>query len=504
MIQNIVLTFINIIYLTFIVVSLSPISTDGGSVRSNKNSFRATSSVDGSLYSDFNRRLEEISNYVKNRYDSDLILPVDAMYDLNGNRVLQQLKHKNQNHMGEREEKKELLQGSNFPGTRKKNAKQNNSSKTLKSPLKITDTQSQFPNARNHVKRSNPRMYHDSSSSATSTRFRIPWSLEAAVVSQPFSTTSVYDSNINANDYKSYAKNELSKPKDLWLDTKYHSSHRRNAKEDYDSSSYPNILTTELRKHPLTIQTTNPEETPALRSLPSLAQPYPTPSENDILSKIGILNSQIMTVKATNDANISNARILKEAPSLPQMLPVQGSNLEQEYRQNITSILEKVLLELEKIKSAQKGLTNHSEGAPCDIFGSWNSQVIGLKFNIEKSKPTAKHTCDLGNLTIKVVNRLSIKKVNFIDCTWRCSGSAQKQYGGPIFMLARKPEANSMATFAGFCKTCGGIDTIFGSWTFVFPSQDCQDVSISIENRRDVLRRSSFEAKKEIKGKQKN
>lgn len=54
-----------------------------------------------------------------------------------------------------------------------------------------------------------------------------------------------------------------------------------------------------------------------------------------------------------------------------------------------------------------------------------------------------------------------------------------------------------MFLFLGYCRTCGSIDTIFGSWTFVFPSKDCQDVSVSIETKRDILRRSDLEEKRD-------
>lgn len=48
----------------------------------------------------------------------------------------------------------------------------------------------------------------------------------------------------------------------------------------------------------------------------------------------------------------------------------------------------------------------------------------------------------------------------------------------------------------GFCRTCGGIDTIFGSWNFLSPSKDCNDISLAFEEKRDVLRRVRMEMKR--------
>lgn len=49
------------------------------------------------------------------------------------------------------------------------------------------------------------------------------------------------------------------------------------------------------------------------------------------------------------------------------------------------------------------------------------------------------------------------------------------------------------------CKNCNDIDTIFGTWSIVYPAKDCRDLQVSIETKRDIFRRDMFEFKKQQK-----
>lgn len=48
----------------------------------------------------------------------------------------------------------------------------------------------------------------------------------------------------------------------------------------------------------------------------------------------------------------------------------------------------------------------------------------------------------------------------------------------------------------GICKTCGGVDTIFGTWSIVHPAKDCHDLQMSIETKRDIFRKEMLYVKK--------
>lgn len=50
---------------------------------------------------------------------------------------------------------------------------------------------------------------------------------------------------------------------------------------------------------------------------------------------------------------------------------------------------------------------------------------------------------------------------------------------------------------AGICKTCGGQDTIFGTWSIAHPAKDCGDLQTAIETRRDIFRREMMFVKKQ-------
>ncbi|EDV91056.1 GH16345 [Drosophila grimshawi] len=160
-------------------------------------------------------------------------------------------------------------------------------------------------------------------------------------------------------------------------------------------------------------------------------------------------------------------------------------------------------------------------GAPCELTGSWESLLLGIRINIkDDNKPIVKEikpTCyqpkvrrqcvkfsqaqmkerleektnKMTPLNITIQDTLPPRVHNMIDniTEWIFTGHTINTLGGPITLSCRRLNSNLMGTFMGFCKKCGCIDTIFGSWTFCLPSRDCQDVTMSIFDRRDILRR---------------
>lgn len=101
------------------------------------------------------------------------------------------------------------------------------------------------------------------------------------------------------------------------------------------------------------------------------------------------------------------------------------------------------------------------------------------------------HTIEL-NVTME--DTLPPRQHTIIDniSSWVIKAHTISTLGGPLTFSCRKLNSKLMATFVGFCRNCGCIDTIFGSWTFIHPSRDCQDITMSILERRDIMRRYSL------------
>ncbi|XP_022221257.2 uncharacterized protein LOC111073296 [Drosophila obscura] len=220
---------------------------------------------------------------------------------------------------------------------------------------------------------------------------------------------------------------------------------------------------------------------------------------------------------------------------------------------NIAPVLDKILQRLETMQenkcnnatsADEKELqelpccfADPADGAPCDINGSWESLVLGVRINIRtpkkdrlregekkascynpkgdksrrqcvkinqsqlKDKSDAKkdellHTGLTLNISVQetVPPRAHVLIENLTD--WDFSGHALGVLGGPVSLAFRKVKSNLVGNFVGYCRTCGCVDTIFGSWTFCQPSRDCQDITMSIVDRRDLLRRYSLDEKR--------
>lgn len=178
-------------------------------------------------------------------------------------------------------------------------------------------------------------------------------------------------------------------------------------------------------------------------------------------------------------------------------------------------------------------LHEHSalSGSPCDLVGSWESLLLGVRINIkDERKPLAnsgkkplcyrpvwhgssstrkKRQCvklspeEMKNrhsagqtvpLNVTLEETVPPREHTIIDnlSNWVITAHSISTLGGPITFSCRKMNTKLMATFVGFCRNCGCIDTIFGSWSFIHPSRDCQDITMSILERRDIMRRYSL------------
>ncbi|KAH8310354.1 hypothetical protein KR044_000885, partial [Drosophila immigrans] len=204
---------------------------------------------------------------------------------------------------------------------------------------------------------------------------------------------------------------------------------------------------------------------------------------------------------------------------------------------NVAPMLEKILTRLQSMQDTNfnRGLemwaadrlpccfAEPADGAPCELTGSWESLLLGVRINIVDEHRTVsnapKPICaqphrvrrqcvkltpsqirerfkegELKALNITVEETLPPRPHELIENTadWIFTGHAVTTLGGPVSFSCRKLGTKLMGTFIGFCRNCGCIDTIFGSWTFCQSSKDCQDVTMSIFERRDVLRRYSL------------
>ncbi|XP_039963617.1 uncharacterized protein LOC120776742 [Bactrocera tryoni] len=172
----------------------------------------------------------------------------------------------------------------------------------------------------------------------------------------------------------------------------------------------------------------------------------------------------------------------------------------------IAGVLDKVLSKLEYIQSCKAPPSEpiddscEPDGMPCDVVGSWNSYQMGLRFDITLTRAADRRlgTAEKNNklLTVDVGERIPPHAHHIIETSWKFMGSALNQQGGPFYLYSQNRELSTVATFIGYCRVCGGIDTIFGSWTIMGPSKDCEDITTALENRRDIFRRYNMENKR--------
>lgn len=86
----------------------------------------------------------------------------------------------------------------------------------------------------------------------------------------------------------------------------------------------------------------------------------------------------------------------------------------------------------------------------CDIIGSWNSEIIGMRFDINttmtENVQSAKHDHDLD---VKLFDHSPPRRTALMDRNWTCSGYTLHTKGGPFYLVATKRKEEVLATFTG-------------------------------------------------------
>ncbi|XP_029662508.1 uncharacterized protein LOC115235085 [Formica exsecta] len=155
-----------------------------------------------------------------------------------------------------------------------------------------------------------------------------------------------------------------------------------------------------------------------------------------------------------------------------------------ETKEVANQILEKIVNELEEIKSDRATENEQIEGLPCKISGSWVTTQGGMQIDMK-----------IANCTINVtLARLSPPPAHqgFLDLTWNLTGYAPFVAGGPFSLLGIDNRTKSLAVFAGACRVCQGIDTIVGVWSIAHNPRDCEDFQIATNIFNDIFRRTKL------------
>lgn len=107
----------------------------------------------------------------------------------------------------------------------------------------------------------------------------------------------------------------------------------------------------------------------------------------------------------------------------------------------------------------------YPKGAPCNIIGTWNSELIGLRFDIANShnnvqsllhsaspqqqQQTTNTDYSSTYLEIKLSDHRPPKRNTLMDTEWQCHGNTLHNIGGPFYISATKKQENILATFTG-------------------------------------------------------
>ncbi|XP_070138257.1 uncharacterized protein [Drosophila bipectinata] len=262
---------------------------------------------------------------------------------------------------------------------------------------------------------------------------------------------------------------------------------------------------------------------------------------------------RLQPIQAANQIVLPKGPETLLTASYPQLCPPQGCQQLDQTGSPMSPILDKILERLETIQATKCNQTEEevkklpccfvdpADGTPCDLNGSWESPVLGVRINIKstlietpmeekKEIPTcfnpkkrkSREEIQRFLRTCVKMNRTQLKNLNELKnptgiplnisvqetvpprphelldniTDWRFSGHALMIQGGPVSLSFRQMNSSLIGHFVGYCRTCGCVDTIFGSWTFCRPSRDCQDISMSIVDRRDMLRRYSMDERR--------
>ncbi|EZA59128.1 hypothetical protein X777_15769 [Ooceraea biroi] len=155
-----------------------------------------------------------------------------------------------------------------------------------------------------------------------------------------------------------------------------------------------------------------------------------------------------------------------------------------ETKEVANQILEKIIDELEEIKSDRATEDEQIEGLPCKLSGSWVTTQGGLRIDMKVTNHTI-------NVTLARLSPPSAHQ-GLLDPTWNLTGYAPFAAGGPFSLVAVDNRTKSLAVFAGACRVCQGIDTIAGVWSIAHSPQNCRDFQIATSIYNDIFRRTKL------------
>lgn len=79
-------------------------------------------------------------------------------------------------------------------------------------------------------------------------------------------------------------------------------------------------------------------------------------------------------------------------------------------------------------------------------MGSWNSEIIGLRFDINK---TTGSNDSVHDLIITLFEHSPPKRNTLMDTNWTCTGYSLHNTGGPFYISASMKKEQVLATFTG-------------------------------------------------------
>lgn len=167
----------------------------------------------------------------------------------------------------------------------------------------------------------------------------------------------------------------------------------------------------------------NTSGTIASRCCPRIPKPPPSPQNTPSAPGYPRINPPISSDELPDAENYSEASLCQ-----------------------ITNVLEKLFGEVEQLKYVNSS-ENPPNNAPCDVTGSWNSEIINLRFDIHQTSSFDEKILDVD---IFELNPPSPRPKYFIDCGFKGGrGGLLKKLGGPFYIIAHKSTESLLATFAG-------------------------------------------------------
>jgi hypothetical protein len=202
------------------------------------------------------------------------------------------------------------------------------------------------------------------------------------------------------------------------------------------------------------------------------------------LFSIAAIAGTITTTNSNNktDSDLSKTFINNTFDERPAASSSTVTNNKSSELANVISALDQMREELEVIRTS-KQCNSTPDGSNCDVNGVWNSEQIGLRFELATSLVDDK-------LSVKVSDKAPKKATSYkIDASWNCSGLAFHSIGGPFYFHCTKLPMDNIAIFQGMCKKCSGYETIFGQWHFQINPKDCRQLWTFVESKNDILRK---------------